>query len=61
MMNTRPYFRFTPYMAGSVMPQNAEIAAGPASSLILGSLDFRNTASTAPPWATMVAEMIAFR
>src|SRR5699024_9313693 len=57
----RPYFKLMPYMAGSVTPQKAEIAAGPASSLILGSLVFTNTAKTAPPWATIVAEISAFK
>ena len=60
-MKARPYLRFKPYMAGSVTPAKAERAAEPASSLIFNTLDFAKIASTAPPWATMVAETMAFR
>ncbi len=61
VMNARPYFRLRPYMAGSVMPEKAARLADPASSLILATFDFAKTASTAPPWATIVAEMMALR
>ena len=59
VMNTRPYLRLRPYMAGSVTPQKAEIVAGPAIRLILAFLTLSQMARAPPPWAIMVAETIA--
>ena len=45
-------FKFTPNIAGSVIPNNAEIPAADATPLILLSFVFSSTAMVAAPWAT---------
>lgn len=47
--------RFTPKMAGSVMPIKADRAEGSARPLILASRVLKATASAAPPWAILAA------
>ena len=47
--------RFTPKMAGSVIPMKALREEGRASDLIFLSLDFTATARAAAPWAMLAA------
>ena len=54
--NGFPKRRFTPKIAGSVIPIHALNADGTAIDLIFWSFDFMATASAAPPWAIFAAD-----
>ena len=56
MINGFPKRRFTPKIAGSVIPMHALKADGTAMDLIFWFFDFRPTARAAPPCATLAAD-----
>ena len=47
--------RFTPKIAGSVMPSRQEMPEGTARALVLSDLVLSETARQAPPWAMLAA------
>ena len=49
MIKTRTYFKLIPYIAGSVTPQKAEIAAGAESPLRSAFLDLKKTVKAPTP------------
>ena len=57
--NGLPKRKFTPKIAGSVIPSPAERAAGKARALSLASFVLTPTARVAPAWAVIAAVMIA--
>ena len=53
--------RFTPNIAGSVIPSEAENAEGKARALSFSSLVLIPTARVAPAWAAVAAEISALK
>jgi hypothetical protein len=47
--------RFTPKIAGSVMPSRQEMPAGTARDLVFSEWVLSATARQAPPWAMLAA------
>ena len=58
-INGLPKRRFTPKIAGSVIPSPAERAAGNAKALSLADFVLTPTARVAPAWAVIAAVIIA--
>src|SRR5699024_2493147 len=60
MINGFIYLKFTPYIAGSVIPSVADNTEGYASAFVLADFVFIATPSAAPACAIIDAELIGF-